>query len=605
MAPIVHKYGGTSVGSVERIQAVARRVAATVATGRQVVVVVSAMGKQTDLLAKLACDIVPHPSDDVALRREMDMLLSTGEQVSIALLAMALQQLDCPAISMTGAQAGILTEREYSRARIHKIVTDRIQQHLERGKVPIVAGFQGIASAMDLEITTLGRGGSDTTAVALAVALQAEACEIYTDVPGVLTTDPRRVSEAQLLPEITSDEMLELASLGARVLHPRAVELARNFGMKLVVRSSWTDEPGTVILSPPPRRRTSFASLETSQAVNAVTADRDRAKIVLLRVPDRPGVAARLFEAIAAAGINVDTILQSIHPTPPDETKGEMTNDIAFTVPRSVAAEAAEAAQTVARDLGCREVELDCEVAKISIAGAGMIGRPGIAAEMFEVLAAANINLQLISMSEIKVSCIIAADRAGDAALQLSQYFQVVPHAVADPAPSKIRNHSPVSGVALDFDQARLAILDVPDRPGYAARIFRRLADAGIAVDTISQSQRSQTNLEGAATNHIAFTIHLDRAPTAKTLLYQLSDELGCSGVAIDEDVAKVSIVGASMEAHPGTAAQLFAALASANINLEMISTSEIKVSCIVRASEGNRALQVVHSAFNLHEPHV
>ncbi|MGK7910632.1 MAG: aspartate kinase [Synechococcus sp.] len=600
MALIVHKYGGTSVGTVERIQAVADRISRTVAQGHQVVAVVSAMGKQTDTLVSLANDIVPDPDDSVEYRREMDMLLSTGEQVSISLLSMALQQIGCPATSLTGAQAGILTEREHSRARIYEISPDRIRRHLDAGKVVIVAGFQGISSPIDLEITTLGRGGSDTTAVALAVALNAEVCEIYTDVPGVLTTDPRKVPEAQLLPHITSDEMLELASLGANVLHPRAVELARNYGLKLAVRSSWTEDPGTAVLSPQPSRRPTLSGLETSQAVTAVTADRNQAKIVLLQVPDRPGVAAKLFQAIAAAGINVDLILQSVHPNLDKDE--EVTNDISFTLEHGSVIEAAEIVKQVAKDLGCREVLVDNNIAKVSIAGAGMIGRPGIAAEMFEVLAAADINLQLISMSEIKVSCAIDSARAGDAALQLSQYFQVVPHAVADPAPvDRSSTTSPVSGVALDFDQARLAILDVPDRPGHAAKIFRRLADAGIVVDTIVQSQRNQTNASGIPTNHIAFTTKQEQARTAKGLLEQISSELDCGGVEVDTDVAKVSIVGASMEAHPGTAAQLFQALAANDINVEMISTSEIKVSCVVRADSGLEALQTIHQAFNLH----
>ncbi|MGK7907424.1 MAG: aspartate kinase [Synechococcus sp.] len=602
MALIVHKYGGTSVGSIERIQAVAQRIAKTVAQGNQVVAVVSAMGKQTDTLVGLANELVSEPSDAVEYRREMDMLLSTGEQVSIALLSLALQSIGCPAISMTGGQAGILTEREHSRARISEIGPGRLRRHLDDGKVVVVAGFQGIASPIDLEITTLGRGGSDTTAVALAVALEAEACEIYTDVAGVLTTDPRKVPEARLLPHITSDEMLELASLGANVLHPRAVELARNYGLKLVVRSSWTDEPGTAVLSPQPNRRPALSGLETSQAVTAVTADRNQAKIVLLQVPDRPGVAARLFDAIADAGINVDLILQSVHPTVEGDRShadGELTNDISFTLERSASIEAAEVVREVAKELGCQEVLVDNNIAKVSIAGAGMIGRPGIATEMFEVLAAADINLQLISMSEIKVSCAIDSSQAGDAALQLSQYFQVVPHAVADPAPTGTVN-SPVSGVALDFDQARLAILDVPDRPGYAAKIFRRLADNGIVVDTIVQSQRSQTNADGDATNHIAFTTPEAQARTAKAVLEEISSELNCGGVSMDTDVAKVSIVGASMEAHPGTAAQLFQTLAAKDINVEMISTSEIKVSCVVRSENGLQALQAIHQTFNL-----
>ena len=307
MALIVQKYGGTSVGSVERIQAVAQRVKQTVQAGSSVVVVVSAMGKTTDGLVKLAHDISPSPN-----RREMDMLLSTGEQVTIALLSMALQEIGQPAISMTGGQVGIVTEADHTRARILSIETERIERYLASGKVVVVAGFQGTSSLDELEITTLGRGGSDTSAVALAAALKADCCEIYTDVPGILTTDPRIVPDAQLMTEITSDEMLELASLGAKVLHPRAVEIARNYGVLLVVRSSWTDEPGTRVVSPIPQPR-SLAGLEIAHPVDAVEFDLDQAKVALLRVPDRPGIAARLFGEIATQDLDVDLIIQSIH----------------------------------------------------------------------------------------------------------------------------------------------------------------------------------------------------------------------------------------------------------------------------------------------------
>ena len=293
MALIVQKYGGTSVGTVDRIQAVAQRVQKTVRDGHSVVVVVSAMGKTTDTLVNLAQAISPNPS-----RREMDMLLSTGEQVSIALLSMALQELGQAAISLTGAQVGIVTEAEHSRARILEIKPDRLKHHLDEGKVIVVAGFQGISSIDHLEITTLGRGGSDTSAVALAAALKADLCEIYTDVPGILTTDPRLVPEAQLLEEITCDEMLELASLGANVLHPRAVEIARNFGVLLVVRSSWSDAPGTRVVAPPPKPR-SLVGLEITKAVDSVEFDPDQAKVALLRIPDRPGIAAKLFGEIS------------------------------------------------------------------------------------------------------------------------------------------------------------------------------------------------------------------------------------------------------------------------------------------------------------------
>ena len=411
MALIVQKYGGTSVGSAERIVSVADRVLKTVKAGNSVVVVVSAMGKTTDGLVKLAHQISTNPC-----RREMDMLLSTGEQVSIALLSMALQELGQPAISLTGAQVGIVTEAEHTRARILHIQPDRIERHLKDGKVIVVAGFQGITSTDELEITTLGRGGSDTSAVALAAALRARCCEIYTDVPGILTADPRLVPDAQLMSEITCDEMLELASLGAKVLHPRAVEIARNYGVELVVRSSWTDDPGTRVVSPTPKPR-SLVGLEIARPVDGVEFDRDQAKVALLRVPDRPGVAARLFGEIGRQDLDVDLIIQSIH-------EGN-TNDIAFTVStpilkraEAVAAAIAPALRASSPSPGEAEVMVQQQIAKVSIAGAGMIGRPGVAAQMFTTLSAAGVNIQMISTSEVKVSCIVDAadcDRAIDA----------------------------------------------------------------------------------------------------------------------------------------------------------------------------------------------
>ncbi|GAB4386599.1 MAG: aspartate kinase [Elainellaceae cyanobacterium] len=603
MALIVQKYGGTSVGSVERIQAVAQRVSQAAQAGNALVVVVSAMGKTTDGLVKLAHEVSANPN-----RREMDMLLSTGEQVSIALLSMALQELGQPAISMTGTQVGIVTEAEHTRARILSIETERIQRHLNSGKVVVVAGFQGITSRDDLEITTLGRGGSDTSAVALAAALQAQQCEIYTDVPGILTTDPRIVPDAQLMAEITSDEMLELASLGAKVLHPRAVEIARNYGVTLVVRSSWTDEPGTRVISPVPQPRP-LQGLEIAHPVDAVEFDTDQAKVAMLRVPDRPGVAARLFGEIASQNLDVDLIIQSIH-------EGN-TNDIAFTVTKNslnraeaVAAAIAPALRNHADPaLGEAEVLVERQMAKVSIAGAGMIGRPGVAAHMFETLAAAGINIQMISTSEVKVSCAIAAEDCDRAIAVLCETFQVTSSPMRNPEMTTTGSHPQmlhpdpetpsVRGAALDLKQAQLAIRHVPDRPGMAARIFRILADANISVDMIIQSQRCRL-IDGVATRDIAFTVAQADAADAQRVLQQAGIELGYGEVTINPAIAKVSIVGTGMVGRPGVAAQMFDALAKHQINIQMIATSEIKISCIVAEAEGSRALQIVHAAFNL-----
>ena len=598
MALIVQKYGGTSVGSVERIQAVALRVIRTVKAGHSVVVVVSAMGKTTDGLVKLAQQIAPTPN-----RREMDMLLSTGEQVSIALMSMALQEMGQPAISLTGAQVGIVTEAEHTRARILSIATDRVERHLQAGRVVVVAGFQGISSSADLEITTLGRGGSDTSAVAIAAALKADACEIYTDVPGILTTDPRLVPDAQLMAEITSDEMLELASLGAKVLHPRAVEIARNYGVTLIVRSSWTDEPGTKVISPVPQPRP-LEGLEITHPVDAVEFDTDQAKIAMLRVPDRPGVAARLFGEIARQDLDVDLIIQSIH-------EGN-TNDIAFTVTKhslnraeAVAAAIAPALRNaIDPTLGEAEVLVERRMAKVSLAGAGMIGRPGVAAEMFSTLAAAKINIQMISTSEVKISCAVAAEDCDRAVAALCQAFQVTSSPVSQSDRRQMGQQTrsdipPVRGAALDLKQARLAIRHVPDRPGMAAQIFRLLANKNISVDMIIQSQRCRL-IEGVATRDIAFTVPQVDADEARNALHQATPELGYGEIVVDRAIAKVSIVGTGMVGQPGIAARMFEALAKERINIQMIATSEIKISCVVNDEDGVRALQAVHIAFGL-----
>ena len=633
MSLVVQKYGGTSVGSVERIQAVAQRVMQTAAMGNSLVVVVSAMGKTTDSLVKLANAISTNPS-----RREMDMLLSTGEQVSIALLSMALQELGQPAISLTGAQVGIVTEVHYSRARILNIHTERISRHLNEGKVVVVAGFQGISSINELEITTLGRGGSDTSAVALAASLGASRCEIYTDVPGILTADPRLVPEAQLMDEITSDEMLELASLGAKVLHPRAVEIARNYGVPLVVLSSWTDDPGTRVVSPTPQPR-SLEGLEIARPVDAVEFDTDQAKVALLRVPDRPGVAARLFGEIARQDLDVDLIIQSIHES--------NTNDIAFTVVKGILNRAEAVAEAITPALRSNptatpqeaEVMVERKIAKVCIAGAGMIGRPGIAAQMFKTLASAGVNIQMISTSEVKVSCLIDAQDCDKAIASLCQTFNInsspIQRAMATPvrkatfamesrdsstphsvraglsdipvdkqtsqknSPLQTQDSPPVRGVALDLNQARLAIRHVPDRPGMAAEVFGLLADQNISVDMIIQSQRCRV-INGIPTRDIAFTVSQVDAEAVRMALQHASPVLGCGEILLDPDIAKVSIVGAGMVGQPGVAARMFEALAQHQINIQMITTSEIKISCVVAQEHGVIALQAIHNAFGL-----
>jgi len=593
MALVVQKYGGTSVGSVERIQAVAQRISQAVQQGDSLVIVVSAMGKTTDTLVKLANDITSNPCS-----REMGMLLSTGEQVTIALLTMALQELGRAAISLTGAQVGIVTEAEHSRARILQICTDRLERHLNKGEVVVVAGFQGVSNSADLEITTLGRGGSDTSAVALAASLKADRCEIYTDVPGILTTDPRLVPSAQLMSEITADEMLELASLGAKVLHPRAVEIARNYGMPLVVLSSWSDRPGTRVVSRLPQPR-SLQGMEIAKPVDGVEVDRDQAKIALLRVPDFPGVAANLFGEISKQNIDVDLIIQSIH-------EGN-TNDIAFTVVKRVLKAASAVAEAIAPVLRSdpsqkdeAEVTVDRQIAKVAISGAGMIGRPGIAAKMFKTLADAQINIQMISTSEVKVSCVIDESECDRALHLLSQAFDIDRSSQPEIVSNQYQgDHPPVRGVALDTNQARIAIRHVPDTPGMAAQIFTLLARKNISVDAIIQSQRCHI-INDLPTRDIAFTVAQSDAELACEIIAELDCQIGCGQVSGDTAIAKLSVVGAGMIGHPGVAAQFFAALAQEQINIQMITTSEIKISCVIDEADGVRALKAVHQAFGL-----
>jgi len=592
MALLVQKFGGTSVADVERIQAVARRIAASRQAGHDLVIVVSAMGHTTDELTGLARAISTNPP-----QREMDMLLATGEQVSIALLAMALQALGVPAVSMTGPQVGILTESTHGRARILDIRTDRLQRLLEEGNVVVVAGFQGTSNSLSgvPEITTLGRGGSDTSAVALAAALAADACEIYTDVPGVLTTDPRKVPDAQLMDTVTCNEMLELASLGAAVLHPRAVEIARNYGVPLRVRSSWSQEPGTLLTSSATNRRGSGEGLELGKPVDGAELDTAQAVLALAHVPDQPGVAAQLFEALSMAGLNVDLIVQSTH-------EGS-SNDIAFTVAESQLA----AAEEVCRELlaamgpGASDATLSTEagMAKLSISGAGIMGRPGVAARLFDNLAKQGINLRLIATSEVKVSCLVAGHQGSKALQAAAGCFELGEQQLQlNPSPAGA-GEPEVRGVALDRDQAQVAVRRIPDRPGTAAAVCRALADAAISLDAIVQSERTHGTGEQRSRD-MGFCLKREELERARAALQPLLNQW--PGASFEEGLAisRVSAVGAGMPCTAGTAARMFRALAQAGINIEMIATSEIRTSCVVAEADGIGALQAVHAAFGL-----
>jgi aspartate kinase len=386
MALIVQKYGGTSVGNPERIKNVARRVAEYRQRGDQVVVVVSAMSGVTDGLIKLAKEIMPLPSE-----REMDMLLATGEQTTIALTAMALHALDMPAASLTGAQAGITTDGVHTKAKILNITPKAVHKLLDAGNVVIVAGFQG--QTPEGQITTLGRGGSDLTAIALAAALKADLCQIYTDVDGVYTTDPRLVPAAKKLAEISYDEMLELAGLGAKVMQGRSVEFAKKFGVVFEVRSSLNDNPGTIV-------KEETANME-SVVVRGVALDKNQAKVTLAHVPDRPGVAARIFKALADATINVDMIVQTASHGASGAT------DISFTTDKADLLKARKVLEGVQKEVGFKEAIADEKIGKLSIVGVGMRSHSGVAAKMFETLAQAGANIHMISTSEIKISVVI------------------------------------------------------------------------------------------------------------------------------------------------------------------------------------------------------
>lgn len=402
MAVIVQKYGGSSVADAAKIKNVARRIAATKERGNDVVVVVSAMGKTTNQLIALANQVSDHPDD-----RELDVLLSTGEIVSSTLLAMALKSMGHESVSLSGAQAGIQTDTAYSRARILTVEAHRIVKELGRGKIVIVAGFQGITHEMD--VTTLGRGGSDTTAVALAASLKAQVCEIYTDVEGVYTADPRLVHDARKLRDIAYEEMLELATYGAKVLHPRAVELGQLYDIPILVASSFTDSPGTLIHG--------GITMEVRNKVTGIAHDPNVAKVTVLGVPDRPGIASAIFEPLAEENISVDTIVQN--------ASIDRVTDLTFTVAKSDVDRAMKVVEPVSKSIGARGCVADSKLGKVSIVGTGMQNTPGYAARMFRALHEKAINIELISTSEIRITCIIDESKVEDALVALHKAFEL------------------------------------------------------------------------------------------------------------------------------------------------------------------------------------
>jgi aspartate kinase len=593
MPLIVQKFGGSSVATPEKILRAARRAIRAQQEGNQVVMVVSAMGDTTDDLLELAAKITDKPP-----AREMDMLLSTGEQVSVALMAIAIHSLGNKAVSLTGAQIGVKTDASFRKARIKSIETARLRKSLDEGNIVIAAGFQGIDD--DFNITTLGRGGSDTTAVALAAVLRADACEIYTDVDGVYTTDPRVVPEARRVSRIGYDEMLELASLGAGVMHSRSIEFGKKFDVPIHVRSSFTDQPGTMIVAEPER-----PDLPVSGA--AIT--KDEALISVLGVADKPGTSLEIFSRIAAKNISVDMIVQNV---------GESGKaDISFTVPRNELDAALEAVREAVALVGADGVQSDDSVAKVSVVGLGMAKQTGVAQKMFRALAEAGINIQMITTSEIKISVLVSRDQSQQALRIVHAAFNLEKQPPAAAASLSETRPPPADGngaeaaavvarlqginmedltiddVSLDTAQARVTIGGVPDKPGIAAKVFEDVAAAGVFVDMIVQSHPSAG---GSAT--LSFTVPQNQLSRSVDAARRIAQSLGCKAVSSSPIIAKLSVSGVGLRTHTGVAIRMFKALSEAGINLEMINTSEVRVNVVVDGAAGEKGLARLQAAF-------
>jgi aspartate kinase len=587
MSLIVQKFGGTSVANADKMKAAARRAIRAQQEGNQVVMVVSAMGHQTDILVDLAKQIT-----DDAPAREMDMLLSTGEQVSVALMAMAIHSLGAKAVSLTGGQIGIRTDSTHTKARIQSISTDRMKRLLDEGNIVIAAGFQGIDE--DFNITTLGRGGSDTTAVALAAVLNADVCEIYTDVDGVFTTDPRLVPAARKMSCVSHDEMLELASLGAGVMHSRSIEFGKKFNVPIHVRNSasFSDEPGTII---------GPVSESADRAVSGAALTKNEAQITIAGVPDLPGTSLAVFSKLAALNVAVDMIAQNVG--------ADGRADISFTVLESDLPKALTAVEKAAKELKADSITHDANVSKVSIVGLGMATQSGVADRMFRVLADEKINLEAITTSEIKVSALVARDKALAALRAVHSEFEL------DKAPrdrvafgelpardnrldavdivSRLQRMEDltIDSVSLDELQAQVTLFDVPDQPGIAATIFEAVASESILVDMIVQSI-GRDNLAD-----VSFTVPRSQLKHSLEVAKTLTDKLGGS-VTHEPGVAILTVKGVGIRSHTGVGLRMFKALSDADINVEMVSTSEIRVNVVVEAAKGAAGLAALKYGF-------
>ncbi len=552
--------------------------------------VVSAMGKNTDVLVELAHEVCQGGGEPPA--REMDMLLSTGEQVSVALMAMAVHDLGAKAVSLTGGQIGIKTDSSHTKARIQSISTDRIRKLLDEGNIVIAAGFQGIDN--DFNITTLGRGGSDTTAVALAAVLGADACEIFTDVDGVFTTDPRLVAEARKMERVSHDEMLELASLGAGVMHSRSIEFGKKFNVPIHVRNSavFTDEPGTVI-GPDPEAG--------DRPVSGAALTKNEARVSIRHIPDRPGTSHAIFSRLADKNVTVDMIVQSAGA-------GGLA-DISFTVVEEDLNKALSVVRAAAAELGGGEISHDASVAKVSIVGPGMATQSGVADRMFRALAEEDINITAITTSEIKVSVLVARERMTDALRAVHREFELDrsprerarfgevarsrPEANAIDVVSRLQHMEDlmIDGVELDTSQACVTLKEIPDTPGVSAEVFEAVAAAGLLVDMIVQSVGEE------GTTNISFTVPKEDLDRTRSTVKELIARLG-GRIAADEQVAILSVAGVGVRSHTGVGTRMFQALANAGINVDMISTSEIRVNVVVDVDKAAAGLQALKEVF-------
>ncbi|MDR1479072.1 MAG: aspartate kinase [Planctomycetaceae bacterium] len=584
MPLIVQKFGGTSVADSQKILGAARKAIRAARSGNQVVVVVSAMGKTTDHLISLANEITDHPNS-----REMDMLMSSGEQVTIALMAIALESLGYKAVSMTGAQIGIKTDNTHTKARIKSISTDSMRRALDAGKIVIAAGFQGISD--DGDITTLGRGGSDTSAVALAAVLGADECEIYTDVDGVYTTDPRILPEARKVLQISYDEMLELASLGAGVMHSRSIEFAKKFGVTVHVRSSFSDGVGTLIVG----------MSESDAPVAGCAVAKNEARLTLVGVPDKPGNAMWLFSRIAEAKIATDMIVQNVGL--------EGRTDISFTVPATDSTATLDVLNLVLVEVGAERVEYQEKVAKVSVVGLGMEKQSGVAEKMFRAISEKGINISMITTSEIKISALVSLDDAAETLRAVHSTFELqkTPVKLNEPKNLPVQSINKIDldvarisgmediiieSISLDRQQSQITLPAVPDKPGIAAWMFENIAAAGIIVDMIVQS----CGRGGKAM--ISFTVPRSVLSKALSVVGNLTSEWGSAKPQHNSEIAILTVRGTGLRSHTGLAYRMFKTLADGNINVNVISTSERSISITVEDSSGERGLQLLKNEF-------